>query len=83
MKATKALIVTSNMGVIEVSIENLLTAAEVRGWKVIGTKTQRGAIALREEIEGQPMFDKLVGPFYGGPGVVRYEDSKTYDMLST
>jgi len=34
------------------------------------------------EIDGQPIFDGLLGPMYGGPGVVRYETQKAYNILS-
>jgi hypothetical protein len=82
MKPTTAIIVTHNQGVITVAIENLVAAAEVRGWKVVGFKKALW-VPLREEIEGQPMFDKLAGPFYGGDGIVRYEDARTFNDLST
>lgn len=36
----------------------------------------------RPELQGQPKFDKLMGPMYDGAGTVRYETSETYDMLS-
>jgi hypothetical protein len=79
--ATKFEIHTHDQGVIRGDFENLEAAAGVRGWNVIGVKTAR-SIALRPEIEGAPMFDALCGPMYGGPGIVRYEDSKTNDQLS-
>lgn len=35
------------------------------------------------ELQGQPKFKDLAGPFYGGEGIVRYEDWHTYRNLST
>lgn len=79
MNPTKALIITK-YGNIEVAIENLECATEVRGWKIVGLKSTSTTFA--SEIRGQPMFDKLAGPMYGGPGIVRYECWETYDTLS-
>lgn len=36
----------------------------------------------RVELQGQPKFDGLCGPMYGGPGVVRYETAAAYSQLS-
>lgn len=37
---------------------------------------------MRPELRGQPRFDSLVGPMYGGPGLVRYESGEVNDRLS-
>jgi hypothetical protein len=82
--ATKAEIVQTVDGVTivtTVAIENLEAACAVRGWKVCGTKRSRN-IKIRPELEGAPMFSGLVGPMYGGEGVVRYEDSATHARMS-
>lgn len=44
---------------------------------------QIAAIALREEILGQPIFSNFCGPMYDGDGIVRYEDADTNNLLST
>jgi hypothetical protein len=36
----------------------------------------------RVELQGQPIFNNLLGPMYDGPGTIRYEDSAAYDILS-
>ncbi len=36
----------------------------------------------RPELKGQPQFDQLVGPMYGGPGIARYETGEVYDRMS-
>ena len=82
MNATKAIIVTADQGTIEVAAENIEAAASIRGWNVVGFFKPYRAGNCRPEIDGAPRFDGLVGPMYGGPGVVRYEDSKTNDLLS-
>lgn len=88
MKTNQYIIVQSieGAGIVATTgaIENLLPAAEVRGFAPNGTIKEQsaGRITLREEIVGQPEFDGLCGPMYGGPGIVRYEDWKTYDRLS-
>lgn len=36
----------------------------------------------RPELAGQPTFDGLVGPMYGGPGIARYETGEEYERQS-
>lgn len=36
----------------------------------------------RPELRGQPTFEGLIGPMYGGAGVVRYETPAVYEQLS-
>lgn len=86
MKATHFEIIGkgfSDHGAIEFLVK---TATTLRGCKVVGTKGARSGgemnVAYREEIVGQPIFDKLVGPAYGGPGRVRYETAKVYEENS-
>ena len=53
---------------------------DLRGWKKVGTKVSWG-IKLADEIEGQPIFKGVVGPMYGGKGIVRYETAEVaYDL---
>jgi len=82
MEATSAIIVTENQGMVEVSFENLEAAASVRGWAVTGYFKPYRVGGCRPELLGAPVFAGLVGPMYGGPGIVRYEDSKTNDRMS-
>ena len=81
MKPTTAVIVTSNQGEIVVAIDKLTETAKLFGWKPNGIKTSV-RLPLKEEVDGQPMFKGLCGPFYGGEGVVRYEDPATCNLLS-
>jgi hypothetical protein len=46
------------------------------------TGESRSIPGHRPELAGQPTFDKLVGPMYGGPGIARYETPERYDELS-
>lgn len=78
MRATKAILVLT-VGVIEISIENLESAAEVRGFKVIGYYHNP---KTREEMQGAPLLSGLFGPSYGGAGIVRYEDHEMNRRLS-
>ena len=68
---------------------NFLQAMEVRGFTLVGLQDAKrfagGAprrTPLRDELHHQPIFAQLCGPMYDGPGVVRYEDQKSNDMLS-
>ena len=58
-------------------------AFEDRGYRYRGDET--GA-HLREELRGQPKFDGLCGPMWGGTSngqpVIRYEDWASYELLS-
>jgi hypothetical protein len=82
MNATKAEIVMTVDGQtlkIEVAAENLEVAAAVRGFEVVGYYSNP---RTRAELQGAPKFRGIVGPCYGGPGVVRYECPATYAELS-
>ena len=62
-----------------------LAAMEVRGFKPNGVEQGRH---LRAELRGEPRFQELCGPMWGGSDpedghIVRYEDWKAYDLLST
>lgn len=81
MKPTKAVIVCGNTE-IECDIKNLVATADLMDVKVVGFKKSYN-VRVCDEIQDQPIFDKLVGPFYGGEGIVRYEDQRTYEALST
>ena len=59
--------------------ETFIKAMKQQGIQYTGTNQGSG---LRQEIQGQPTFDKLVGPMYGGPGVARYETSEVNDQMS-
>ena len=49
------------------------------GIQYMGDEGRRG---LKPELLDQPKFDSLVGPMYGGPGVVRYETADVNERLS-
>jgi hypothetical protein len=52
------------------------------GLAIVGEKRQRGSIPLAAEILGQPIIGGLHGPMWDGEGVVRYEDTDAYYLLS-
>jgi hypothetical protein len=67
--------------------ENVVPAMDVRGCPIDPTRT--GGQHLRPELRGQPVFKNVLGPMWGGTDeetgepIVRYEDQKAYDSLST
>ena len=67
-------------------VDGVFAAMEIRGYKPTG-EFQRAEFAAgkkyREEMIGQPIFDNLCGPMFGGDGVVRYESWAVYDRLSS
>ena len=81
MKATKAQIVIGFGDVVEVDIADLVSAAKSRGFTTSGRVHNNPR--TREEMQGAPIFNELVGPCYGGPGIVRYESAEMNDILST
>lgn len=61
------------------SADNIIPAMDVRGFTLTGIcRNPR----LRAELQGQPTFRGLIGPCYGGPGVIRYECPETYTLMS-
>lgn len=63
------------------SRDDLIKAMAKIGIKYTGD-SDKGNTRVRAELRGQPQFSKLLGPMYGGAGVVRYETQETYDRLS-
>lgn len=61
------------------SVGELVDAMARKGIKQHGFFSRPG---VREEMQGAPVFEELVGPMYGGPGIARYETSEAYDRLS-
>ena len=59
--------------------EDLVWALKEEGIRFTGDEERSN---LKPELIGQPRFDKLVGPMYDGPGVVRYETAEVNDVLS-
>lgn len=59
--------------------DNLIPAMDLRGFVCTGSVQNE---KLRPELQGHPTFKGVAGPMYGGPRVVRYEDWKTYDLMS-
>lgn len=60
-------------------VDDLIKFLGSKGIRMRGTYTGGG----RRELQGQPLFDKLIGPIYGGPKKVRYETQEAYDFYST
>ncbi len=59
--------------------EDLIQGLARLGIKQVGETASLGGV--RPELKGQPEFNKLVGPMYGGAGVVRYDTSEVaYDL---
>lgn len=78
MKATQVMLVQRVDGrfvTSQTAIENIHEFMEVRGFESLGLKPARSCsgIEFREEIAGQPIYKQLLGPAYGGPGIVRYD----------
>lgn len=61
------------------SIAAFRNAAKKMGAEERGRETSK---YVRPELQGQPKFDIFLGPMWGGPNMIRYEDQETYDMLS-
>lgn len=53
--------------------------AEVAGVQITGINNNP---RQREELQGQPKLSGFCGPMYGGPGVIRYEDQRTSQVMS-
>lgn len=59
--------------------ESLVSGLRSHGIRQTGTEESR---ILRPLLQGQPTFDNLLGPMYGGPNKVRYETQEAYNDLS-
>lgn len=64
--------------------ENIIPAMSVRGFEMTGINRNP---RHRAELQGQPMFDGVMGPMWGGnrqhpDGIIRYECPETYEELS-
>lgn len=62
------------------SIVAFRIAAKKMGAVESGRETSK---YVRPELQGQPKFNIFLGPMWGGPNTIRYEDQETYDILST
>jgi hypothetical protein len=62
------------------SREDLIRGLARMGIKHVGESED--STQFKPETRGQPKFDQLVGPMYGGPGVARYETSEVNDAMS-
>lgn len=77
-------IVAQNNGVwlkIEVNgnDKDLIIALESLGYQYNGPCNRK---QLRDELQGQPMFNGLLGPMYDGPDCIRYENQAANNFLS-
>lgn len=63
--------------------DNIIPAMEVRNYQFNGLCHRK---SLRAELQGQPMFQGVLGPMWGGTEndkpVVRYETTQAYNTLS-
>jgi hypothetical protein len=57
--------------------EELIHGLEKFGIKYRGESSMSSQ--FKPELRGQPEFDKIIGPMYGGPGIARYETQEVYD----
>lgn len=67
-------------------VDGVFAAMEIRGYKPSGVfqdKEFAPGKKYRDELIGQPIFENLCGPMFGGDGVVRYESWVVYDRLSS
>jgi hypothetical protein len=76
-------------------VTNKATKAEVFDHAVVAFAERGFVLAaymdnprVRTELQGQPKFEGLYGPMWGGwdddgQAVIRYEDHGSYDFLST
>ena len=62
----------------EVNESGLYAAMEIRGYKFQGINSNQ---RQRVELQGQPIFEGLLGPMWDGDAI-RYEDESTYALLS-
>lgn len=77
----QAIVVTKDGIQVVPHTADLIAWMEVRGHVWSG---KAGSRSLRPELQGQPTFEGLVGPMWGGDDhPLRYEDSATYDLMST
>jgi hypothetical protein len=61
------------------SVDKLIKVLAKKGIKKTGDKAGKH---LRPELQNQPTFDKLIGPMFGGAGIVRYETQEVNNRLS-
>ena len=61
------------------SEEDLIRGLANKGIHQSGVQNSR---SLRRELQGKPMFDKLLGPMWNGPRGIRYETQEMYNALS-
>lgn len=59
-------------------VADIFAAADVRGFTFVKLANRK---SLRAELQGQPMFAELCGPMWDGDAI-RYEDQRSYDILS-
>lgn len=64
---------------------NPIAAFRERGFELTGIEN---GTHLRQELRGEPRFEGLCGPMWGGvdasgDAVIRYEDWESYELLSS
>lgn len=63
----------------EQGLDAFLAAMEVRDFRFVKFNDNK---RQRAELQGAPIFGSLCGPMWDG-GAIRYEDTKSNDILST
>lgn len=58
---------------------NVIPGFDIRGFTHTGANHNS---RNRAELQGAPKFSGVCGPMYGGPGIIRYETTKAYAILS-
>jgi hypothetical protein len=69
----------SDMTATDVAPEDLEAWCAARGIVQTGTATGH---SLDPRLQGHPTFEGFVGPSAGDKGIVRYEDQRSYEILS-
>ena len=69
---------TINGHIVVDEITDIFAWAEIRNLEVVAIKSNP---RIRPELNGQPIFGSMIGPFWDGDAV-RYEDETTHDRLS-
>lgn len=73
-----------NLNTDNKSLKEIISFLKVRGVECNGVNINGHN---REELQGQPMFNSLLGPMYNGKNkkgeiIIRYETQKVYNELS-
>lgn len=73
-------ILVDGQGNPEFTQEDVVAGMEALGYSKTGENRNQ---CHRKELQGQPMFNGLLGPMFDGPDRIRYETPEMNDALST